>query len=71
MIVLEDHILQKELNNLISIFRVHAYALHLIIKNIKIIHHYLQWFLIPIDNINVASFSDMEKLFTNINYENW
>ena len=35
MIILEDHILQAELNNLTRILFACAYPLHLIIKNIK------------------------------------
>ena len=35
MIILEDHILQEELNNLTLILFAHAYPLYIIIKNIK------------------------------------
>ena len=35
MIISEDHIIQKELNNLTHILLIWAYPLHLIIKNIK------------------------------------
>ena len=35
MIISEDHILQKEFNNLTRVLHARAYPLHLIIKNIK------------------------------------
>ena len=72
MIILEDHILQEELNNLTLILFAHAYPLHLIIKNIKKVSTHNRNHLLfqrpPQTETNilpiVTPFSDIGKLLT-------
>ena len=70
MTLSKDHTLQKELNNHTSIFLTRAYALILIIKNVKIHHLYWQWFVFWTGTTYVNPFWDTGKLFTNIIHEN-
>ena len=79
MIILEDHILQAELNNLTRILLARAYPLHLIIKNIKkaLTHsrNYLLSQRTPHTETNIlpiiTPFSDMGKQLTAIIHRNW
>ena len=78
MIITEDHILQKELNNLTRILLARPYPLHLIIKNMKkaltrSCNHLLsQWTRPTETNIfpNVTPFSDIGKQLAAIIHRN-
>ena len=79
MIISEDHILQKELNNLTRIQLARAYPLYLIIKNIKKAftrncNHLLSQWTRPTENnifLTVTPFSDIGKQLTAIIHRNW
>ena len=79
MIILEDHILQAELNNLTRILLARAYPLHLIIKNIKKALTHSRNYQLSQRTLhtetNILSiinpFSDMGKQLTAIIHRNW
>ena len=79
MVVLGDHILQAELNNLTRILLARSYPLHLIIKNIeKALTHSRSCLLsqrTPHTETNILSivipFSDIGKQLTAIIHRNW
>ena len=79
MIISEDHIIQKELNNLTHILLIWAYPLHLIIKNIKkdfvYTHSRLlsQWTPHTESKILliVIPFQDISKSFIATIHKNW